>query len=94
MSVNVASEIIIEDSRVMPQIVASLTEDSRGVIYNQNLFIVQATDWLLLILKIFFFFLAKPAILIRRSIVPSLYPSVRVPCIVQCQNGGKKAGET
>ncbi len=44
MSVNDASEIIIEDSRVMPQIVASLTEDSRGVINNYNLFRVQAID--------------------------------------------------
>ncbi len=27
----------------MPQIVASLTEDSRGIIYYRNIFIIQAT---------------------------------------------------
>jgi hypothetical protein len=32
----------------MLQIVASLTDDSRGVIYDGNLFIVQATDLLIL----------------------------------------------
>ncbi len=43
MSANDASRIIIEGSRVMHQIVASLTDDSRGIIYNCNMFIVQAT---------------------------------------------------
>ncbi len=43
MSVNDASKIIIEDSRVMLQIVAPLTDNSRGVIYNRNMFIVAAT---------------------------------------------------
>ncbi len=43
MSVNDASRIIIDDSRVKLQIVASLIDDSRGVIYNCNMFIVQAT---------------------------------------------------
>jgi hypothetical protein len=43
MSVNDASRIIIDDSRVMPQIVASLTDDSRGIIYDSNIFIVWAT---------------------------------------------------
>ena len=38
MSENDASRIIIDDSRVMLQIVASLTDDSRGVIYNRNVF--------------------------------------------------------
>ncbi len=43
MSVNDASRIVIDDSRVMLQIVDSLTDDSRGVICNLNMFIVQAT---------------------------------------------------
>ncbi len=43
MSVNDASRIVIDDSRVMLQIVASITEDSRCVIYDCNMFIVQAT---------------------------------------------------
>ncbi len=43
MSVNDTTMIIIDDSRVMLQIVAPLTEDSRGVIYDQNMFIVQVT---------------------------------------------------
>jgi hypothetical protein len=42
MSENDASRIIIDSSRVMLQIVASLTDDFRGVIYNPNMFIVQA----------------------------------------------------
>ncbi len=42
MSVNDASRIIIDYSRVMLQIVASLTDNSRGVIYDHNMFIVQA----------------------------------------------------
>jgi hypothetical protein len=42
MSVDETLRIIINDSRVMPQIVASLTDDSRGIIYNCNMFIVQA----------------------------------------------------
>jgi hypothetical protein len=42
MSVNDASRIIIDDSGVALQIVASLTGDSRGVISNCNMFIVQA----------------------------------------------------
>jgi len=36
MSINDASRIIIDDSRVMHQIVASLTDDSRGIIYDRN----------------------------------------------------------
>jgi len=43
MSVNDTSKIIIDDSRAMLQIVASLTDDSRGIIYTRNMFIVQAT---------------------------------------------------
>jgi hypothetical protein len=39
MGVNDASGIQIYDSRVMLQIVASLTEDSGGVIYKCNMFI-------------------------------------------------------
>jgi hypothetical protein len=34
MSVNDACRIIIDDSKVMLHIVASLTDNSRGVIYN------------------------------------------------------------
>jgi len=34
--------IVIDDSRVMFQIVVSLTDDFRGVIDNHNMFIVQA----------------------------------------------------
>ncbi len=43
MSVNDVSEIVIDDSRVTLQIVASLIVNSRGVVNNHNLFIVQAT---------------------------------------------------
>jgi hypothetical protein len=39
MSVNDASRIVIDDSRAMLQIVASLTDDSGGVIYDCNVFI-------------------------------------------------------
>ncbi len=39
MSVNDTSRIMIENSSVMLQIVASLTDDSRGVIYNRNMLI-------------------------------------------------------
>jgi hypothetical protein len=42
-SVNDTFRIAIDDSRVMLQIVASLTDDSRGIIYNFNMFIVLAT---------------------------------------------------
>ncbi len=38
------SQYAIDDSRVTLQIVASLTDNSRGVIYDQNMFVVQATD--------------------------------------------------
>jgi hypothetical protein len=44
MSVNDASSIVIDDSRVMLQIVAQLTDDSRGIIYDFNMFTLQATD--------------------------------------------------
>ncbi len=43
MSVEDASRIVIDVSRVMLQIVASITDDSRGIIYDCILFIVQAT---------------------------------------------------
>ncbi len=43
MSKNDASKLIINDTRVMLQKLASLTDYSRGVIYNRNMFIVQAT---------------------------------------------------
>jgi hypothetical protein len=44
MSEKDASRIIIDDSIVMLQIVASLSDNSRGVLYNCNMLIVQATD--------------------------------------------------
>ncbi len=43
MSVSDDYRIIIDDSRVMLLIVVSLTDNSRGVIYDCNMFIVQAT---------------------------------------------------
>ncbi len=42
MNVNDASRIVIDDSRMMLQIVASLTDNSKGIIYNGNMLIVQA----------------------------------------------------
>ncbi len=44
MSVNDASRIVTDDSRVMLQIMVSLTDDYRGVIYHRNVLIVWATD--------------------------------------------------
>jgi hypothetical protein len=44
MSENDASRIKIDDSRVMLQIVPSLSDNSRGIIYNCNVFIGQATE--------------------------------------------------
>ena len=57
MSVNDASKIPIDDSRVTLQIVVSLTDDSVGVIYYRNMFIVQATgpkftNWSLPVLQL------------------------------------------
>jgi hypothetical protein len=43
MSGNDASRTVSDNSRVMLQIVALLTEDSIGLIYDHNTFIVQAT---------------------------------------------------
>ncbi len=40
MSVKDASKILIDDSRVMLQIVMSLTNGSMGVIYDCNMFLV------------------------------------------------------
>jgi hypothetical protein len=48
MSINNASRIAIDYSRVMLQIVVSLTDNSRGVIYDSNMFIVQATFFIML----------------------------------------------
>jgi len=45
MSGNDASRIQIDDSRVMLQIMVSLTDNSRGIIYESNMFIVQATTY-------------------------------------------------
>ncbi len=44
MSVNDASRIVIDDSRVMLQIMALFSNNSRGIIYDCNKFIVQASD--------------------------------------------------
>ncbi len=43
MSVNDDFMIVIDSSRVTLQIVASLTDNSRGVIYNCEMFIAHAT---------------------------------------------------
>jgi hypothetical protein len=51
MCVNDASRIIINNSRVTLQIVASFTDNSRGVIYDCNMFIAQATGLLSTYLK-------------------------------------------
>ncbi len=37
MSVNDTSRIVIDDSRVTLQIVASLTDNSAGILYNSNM---------------------------------------------------------
>jgi hypothetical protein len=42
MSVNDACMIVIGNSRVMLQIVVSLTDDFRGIIYDRDMFIVKA----------------------------------------------------
>jgi hypothetical protein len=47
MGGNDAFRIVIEDFRVTLQIVVSLTEDSRGIIYDHTMFILQATIRLL-----------------------------------------------
>ncbi len=47
MSENDAFRIIIDDYRMMLKIVASLTDDSRAIIYDCNMFIVQTLgSWL------------------------------------------------
>ncbi len=43
MRKNDAFRIAIDNSKVTLQIVASLTDDTRGIIYDCNMFIVQAT---------------------------------------------------
>jgi hypothetical protein len=43
MSVKDVLRIIIDGSRITLIIVASLTEDSRGIIYDHNMFIVRAS---------------------------------------------------
>ncbi len=47
MSVDNASRIIIDNSIMLLQIVASLTDDSKSIIYDLSMFIVQAdlTKW-------------------------------------------------
>jgi hypothetical protein len=48
---NDTSRIIIDDSRVPLQIMASLMEDSRSIIDDRKNFIVEATSWMV-VLKI------------------------------------------
>ncbi len=43
MSESDVTRILIDDARVTLQIVASLIDDSRGIKYDRNMFIVQAT---------------------------------------------------
>ncbi len=43
MSENDASRIVIDNYKLMLQIVALLTDDCRGIIYNCKMFIVQVT---------------------------------------------------
>ncbi len=43
MSETDGTMILIDDSRAMLQIVVSLTDHSWGIIYDRNVFIVQAT---------------------------------------------------
>jgi hypothetical protein len=45
MSVNYASKIKIDDSRVTLQIVVLVTDDNRGIIYDCNMFIEQAIGY-------------------------------------------------
>ncbi len=42
MSVNEASRIVIDDFRVLLKMLVSLTDNSRGIIYDHNMFVVQA----------------------------------------------------
>jgi hypothetical protein len=51
LSVNDTSRIVIDGSKVMLQIVESLTGDSRNVTCDCNVFLVQAIDVLSYILK-------------------------------------------
>jgi hypothetical protein len=44
VSVNDTSRVVIDDSRATLQTVVSLTDDSRDVIHNCNMFIAQATS--------------------------------------------------
>ncbi len=39
MSVNDASKIVIDDSRLLQQIVASITDKSKGIIYDRNMLV-------------------------------------------------------
>ncbi len=42
MSVNDASRIVFDDPRAMLQIETALTDNSRGITYDRNMFIVYA----------------------------------------------------
>jgi hypothetical protein len=41
--------IVIDDSRVVNKLEASLTDDARVIIYDSHMFIVQATDYALVV---------------------------------------------
>ncbi len=66
MSENDASKIIIDDSKVMLQIVTSLTDNSRGIIYDHNMFMVQDTE--VNVLKLFFSLLLLAKMLERLNL--------------------------
>ncbi len=46
MSVIDASRILSDDSTVMLHSVMSIADDSRGIIYDRNMFIVEATGFI------------------------------------------------
>jgi hypothetical protein len=62
MSVNEASRIVFDDSRVALQIMAPLTDNSRFIIYDHNMFIVQPTLVVLCISQSVCFFLFQYAV--------------------------------
>ncbi len=65
MSVNSTFGIIIDNSRVMIQTEESLTDDSRGIIYDCNMFIVQTTGHMFL----------KVETIFKKSNRPFYFPS-------------------
>jgi hypothetical protein len=45
MIISDASRSVVKDFRVMLQLVASLTNNSRGIIYDLNMFIIEFTGF-------------------------------------------------